>query len=171
MVNQQKVALLIALAAPTLLVVLVLGSIFIPQLFVSSKVGFLYFTGDDYSCSGQYVVENKKVAKGVDPFGDNTSSSYCKKADIYLHDSDKNESVKLSFEQAGQYVLDSNLKSKDGFEVVRGSSSGGFPFGGYSDNYKNYYFKGKGLSKKLNVNYYDSGYRVDYFNFLGWVEE
>lgn len=145
-----------------LLVTLILGSIFIPQLFVKPNADFLYFIGDDYSCSGQYQVQDKKVVK---------NETSCKKADLYLHDSDKNESIKLSDDQARQYKLNPSPKSKDGFEIVRGSSSGGFPFGGYSDNYKNYYLKGKGLSKKLNVNYYDSSYRVDYFNFLGWVEE
>ncbi|OGY09668.1 MAG: hypothetical protein A2782_03020 [Candidatus Blackburnbacteria bacterium RIFCSPHIGHO2_01_FULL_43_15b] len=67
----QKVALLVALAAPTLLVALIAGSIFIPQLFVSPKTDFLYFIGDDYSCSNQYVVKNKRVVKS----GASTSSS------------------------------------------------------------------------------------------------
>lgn len=314
---RKKVTLVIALLAPILLVTFVVASIYIPQLFTKPSENFMYFIGDDYSCSDHYTVKDKKVTtnqtslnsssgkayqaciirdlndgqikeidanyvpannhcldekyltpedqaalqkerqrwasepepcyvrnsypgydnigrvgryqltqgehclkteelsnyecfvsgpankvkkvelssldigyfclpsqnltteqrteardaynNGTDPFS--TTSSYCKKTDLYIYDVKTNQSVKLTLQQAQQYNLNSSAKSPKGYEVARGSPSYiGFPFGGYSDNYKKYFLKGNGIAKKLNINYTDNGFKADYFGFLGWVE-
>ncbi|HYE22118.1 MAG TPA: hypothetical protein VD998_00845, partial [Verrucomicrobiae bacterium] len=89
---------------------------------------------------------------------------------LYYYDVESDSSKEISLEDAQKYNLDSNQKSPDGFEVVRGNNSGGvFPFffdGGFE--YNTLYIRGGHYTKKINVTL-DPHY---YYNFkvLGWVK-
>ena len=83
----------------------------------------------------------------------------------------KNEAKEISFADAQNLDLDSNVKSPDDFEVVYGSRGDGFfPFfwGGGTD-YNARYLKGHNVSKKLNLQLNGGSY-YNNFRFIGWIK-
>ena len=90
---------------------------------------------------------------------------------IFRYDIKANSTQELSFADAQKIILDSSLKSRDGFEVGYGYSGGGgmFPFGGGGGS-SGVYIKSNKLSQKLNIGGGATYYDPYSFNFLGWVK-
>lgn len=123
----QNISLVVGLAIPVLMIVLVALSIYVPALLSPEpQYDFLYVTGDDYWDSRQYEVQQGRLIKREVKYHDNYTLPAAR---IFIHDVTTNQSREISFEEAQQLSLNSGSKSKDGWEVVRGSGHDGFfPF-------------------------------------------
>ncbi len=164
---KKNTTLIVGIAIPILMILFVAASIYLPGFFIQPKYDFLYASGDDYYYSQyQYSVQNGKLTRHEVEKSDRYPQREVK---LYIHDVTKNESREISFAEAQNLTLDSNIKSPDGFEIVYGSRAGGFfPFFFWPDvNYNTCYLKGHNLSKKLNLRLNGSYYRG--FRFLGWL--
>ena len=172
---KKNITLVIGISIPILMILFVAGSIYLPGLFIKPHFNFLYVSGDDsyyYNNGQQYSIQNDKLIKNEIKQPENSNYTPPRvESKLYLYDVTKNESKEISFSEAQNLNLDSNLKSPDDFEVVYGSrDSGFFPFfwGGGTD-YNARYLKGHNVSKKLNLQLNGSSY-YNNFRFIGWIK-
>jgi hypothetical protein len=183
---KQNIVILIAFSLPILLIIGVALSVYIPSLFLSTKYNFVYIictesnyryiTCNNYIQKRYSVVNNRIVINNIDPTLDSDNDkipdineNYTTR--IILHDTEKNESREITFEEAQTLTLDDFEISPDGVTVEDEYSSGTdlFIFGGSSSTYGYYLTKGK-TKKKLNLIYdYDQYYYRYHFQFIGWV--
>lgn len=171
MIAKRNIHLIVGLAIPLLMIVFVAVSIYLPGFFIQPKIDFLYVTGEDYYGS-HYSVQNEKLVKTITNYSEAYAPSIPpRESKLYLYDIVKNESRQVSFDEVQQFVLNSNNKSPDGFEIVNGSKNiGFFPFFfGSEQDYNTKYIKGRGVSKKLNTQL--SGDYYNNFRFLGWIKK
>lgn len=175
-VIKKNITLVLGISIPILMILFVAGSIYLPGLFIKPHFNFLYVSGDDYyynyNNGQQYSVQNDRLVKNEIKQPENPNYNPPRyEAKLYLYDVTKNESKEISFADAQNLNLDSNIKSPDDFEVVYGSRDDGFfPFfwGGGTD-YNARYLKGHNVSKKLNLQLNGSSYYYN-FRFLGWIK-
>ena len=124
------------------------------------------------------VVGTKLVANNVDPTLDSdndkitdVNENYI--ARIFLHNTIKNESREITFEEAQTLSLNSLLTSPDGVTVSSHYNRNGgdffFIFGGSSSSYGYYLTKGKSKDKLNLINNTDQYYYQNNFQFVGWV--
>lgn len=173
---KKNITLVIGISIPILMILFVAGSIYLPGLFTKPHFNFLYVSGDDsssyYNNGYQYSVQNNKLVKNEIKQLENQNYNPPRgESKLYFYDVKKDESREISFEEAQNLNLGSNIKSPDNFEVVYGSRGDGFfPFfwGGGTD-YNTQYLKGHNVSKKLNLQLSGSSYYHN-FRFLGWIK-
>jgi hypothetical protein len=183
---KRNIVIIIAFSLPILLIIGVALSIYIPSLFLSTKYNFVYIictesnyryiTCNNYIQKRYSVVNNRIVINNIDPTLDSDNDpmpdineNYVTR--IILHDTEKNESREITFEEAQTLTLNNFKISPDGVTVEDEYSSGTdlFIFGGSSSTYGYYLSKGK-TKKKLNLIYdYDQYYYRYHFQFIGWV--
>ncbi len=187
---KKNFAILLAFILPIVLIVIVALSTYLPSLFISTSYNFVYTSCTDgasyhysYNCdnylSRRYsVVGNKIIANAIDPTldSDNDKIPDIKEnytARIFLHDTEKNESREITFEEAQTLTLNSLLTSPDGVTVSSQDdrSGGDFPFvfGSGRSSYGYYLTKGKSRSKINLINNTDQYYYQNNFQFVGWV--
>lgn len=183
-------AILLAFILPISLIVALALSTYLPSVFLSTSYNFVYITCTDginyyYSNCGKYletrysVVDNKIIANTVDPTLDLDKN---KIPDIYennpvrivLHDTKKNESREITFEDAQAITLSSIITSPDGVTVSGHYNKNGgdfffYIFGGGSYSYGHYLTKGKSRNKLNLINNTGTHYSLNNFKFLGWV--
>lgn len=196
---RKNFAILLAFILPIVLIAIVALSTYLPSLFLSTSYNFIYtsctdgtnyyysFNCDSYLQKRYSVVSNKLVANNIDPSlnlgndkmpalnSDNNkipdiNENYT--ARIFLHDTAKNESREITFEEAQTLTLNSLLTSPDGITVSSYyDRSGGdfFIFGGGSSSYGYYLTKGKSKDKLNLINNTDQYYYRNNFQFIGWV--
>lgn len=176
---KKNFAILLAFILPIVLIVVVALSAYLPSFFLSTSYNFVYTSCADgtnnyysYNCDNYLqkrysVVGNKLVANNVDPTNENYT------ARIFLHDTKKNESREITFEEAQTLSLNSLLTSADGVTVSSHyDRSGGdlfFIFGGGSSSYGYYLTKGKSRDKLNLINNTYQDYYRNNFQFVGWV--
>ncbi|MDO8569419.1 MAG: hypothetical protein Q7R89_01380 [bacterium] len=186
---KKNFALLLAFILPIVLIVIVALSTYLPSLFLSTDYNFVYTSCTDgtnhyysYNCDNYLqkrysVVGNKLVANTVDPTldSDNDKISDINEnytARIFLHDTEKNESREVTFEEVQTMRFSGLLTSPDGITVSSNYDRGGgdffFIFGGNS-SYGYYLTKGKSRSKINLINSSDQYYYQNNFQFIGWV--
>jgi hypothetical protein len=183
---KQNIVILIAFSLPILLIIGVALSIYIPSLFLSTKYNFVYIICAEnnyrYNNCNNYiqkrysVVNNRIVINNIDPTLDSDNNTIPDINENYttriiLHDTEKNESREIAFEEAQTLTLNNFEKSPDGVAVTGNWSGGGdfFIFGGSSSTYGYYLTRGE-IKKKLNLIYSsDQYYYRDSFQFIGWV--
>lgn len=185
---KQNIVILLAFILPILLIIGVTLSVYLPSLFLSTQYNFVYtsctdgISGyDQYNCNNypqkRYsVINNKIVLNTIDPNLDSDNDkipdineSYTVR--IFLHDTEKNESREITFEEAQTLTLNSFLSSPDGVAVT-GNYSGDssfFIFGGSSSSYGYYLTKGNSKDKLNLINSPGQYYPRDNFQFVGWV--
>ena len=167
--KKPNIPLILGISVPILMILFVAGSIYLPGLFIKPKYNFIYVSGDDYYYGRQYSVINgqlvKNEVKPPDYYRPRTEPK------LFIHDVSNNESREISFEEAQKLNLDSNIISKDGFEVIYGSRGDGiFPFFFFSGrDYNSRYISGHNVSKKLNVQFNGSYYNG--FQFIAWINK
>ncbi len=170
MKNKEKIPLFIALSIPILMVLFLAASIYLPALGVQPKTNFLYSQGDEYSRTKYYVQDNHLLQRAVE-YPEHFRAK--KEVRIFIYDVHKRESREIPYEQAQSLVLDSRVKSPDGFEVITDHSGGYdmFPFFYSRLNYGEKYLKKGNYSRKLEINQEDSSryYYGHGFNFIGWI--
>src|SRR4051812_7664420 len=119
MINKQKLPLIIGLAIPVLMILFVAGAVYVPRFFLHPQYDFVYVNGDYYY--RQYSVENGKLIRQVLP--EDPKLYYPKPTQpekFFVYDIQTDTSKEISFSDAQKLVLDSNLKSPDGYEVKQG---------------------------------------------------
>lgn len=179
---KQNTILIIAFALPLLLVLIVAASIYIPSLFLKTEHDFVYATCDAgryyYGCEGylnkKYTITNGRLEKNA--IEESIDVSVIKDVptenDIrfFMHDTEKNESTEVSFQEAQSYSFDSRVTSPDGvsFKDTYDRGVGVFPF--FYDGSSRYFALSKGnAEKKLNLIVDESSYYRNQLKFIGWV--
>jgi len=187
---KKNFAILLAFILPILLIAIVTLSIYLPSLFLSTSYNFIYtscvdgtnyyysYNCDNYLQKRYSVVGNKLVANNVDPTLDSDNDkipdineNYI--ARIFLHDTQKNVSREITFEEAQTLTLNNLLTSPDGVTVSSHYDRNGgdfiFIFNSDSSSYGYYLTKGKGKDKLNLINNTSQYYYRNNFQFLGWV--
>jgi hypothetical protein len=188
---KKNFAILLAFILPIVLIAVVALSAYLPSLFLSTSYNFVYTSctdGTDYyygnnNCDNYLqklysVVGNKIVANNVDLTLDSDNDkipdineNYT--ARIFLHDTAKNESREITFEEAQTLTLNSLITSPDGITVSShyDRNGGDFSslFGLSSSSYGYYLTKGKSREKLNLINNNDQYYYRNNFQFVGWV--
>lgn len=166
MVSSKNIPLILGISIPILMVIFIAASIYLPGIFIKPKYNFLYESSNSYQ--KEYTVQDQKLNKISNSYNLSNNPSI-QPAKLYVYDLEDKKSTEISFDQGRKYKLTSDPVSPDKFEIVRGTSSGGFfPFFFYTgSDYNSYYIKGYNVSQKLNLvingSYYDS------YHFLGWI--
>ncbi len=166
--DKKNVPLIVGIAIPILMILFVAASIYLPGLFAPSpKYNFLYITGGDYRNRDIYSVNNSRLVRNDIKYPENNSPRSNPK--LFLHDTVKNDSREISFEDAQKLAVNSNRISPDGFEVIRGDYYYDFTslFFGGGRNYRTWYIKGHNTSKKLNLQTDSYSYYHTYF--IAWI--
>lgn len=189
---KKNFAMLLAFMLPIVLIAVVVLSTYLPSLFLSTSYNFVYTSCvngtnyyhsnncDNYLQKRYSVVDNKLVANNVDPTldsGNNKIPDVNKNytARIFLHDTEKNESREITFEEAQTLPLNTLLTSPDGVAVSRHYDRNGsdsffiFNGGGSLSSYGYYLTKGKSKDKLNLINSRDQYYYRNNFQFVGWV--
>ena len=173
---KKNITLVLGISIPILMILLVAGSIYLPGLFIKPHFNFLYVSVDDsyynYNNGQQYSVQNDKLVKNEIKQPENPNYNPPQgESKLYLYNVTKNESEEVSFSDAQNLNLDSNIKSPDDFEVVYGSRGDSFfPFfWGSGTDYNARYLTGHNVSRKLNLQLNGSSY-YNNFRFLGWIK-
>jgi len=187
---KKNIAILLAFILPIVLIAVVALSTYLPSLFLSTSYNFVYTSCadginyyysdncDNYLQKRYSVVGNKLVANNIDPTLDSDNDktpdineNYT--ARIFLHDTAKNESREITFEEAQALTLNSLITSPDGVTVSSHYDRNGgdffFIFGGGSSSYGYYLTKGKSRDKLNLINNTDQYYYRNNFQFVGWV--
>lgn len=185
---KKNFALLLAFILPIALILIVALSMYLPSLFLSTDYNFVYTACtdgrryypycDSYLQKRYVVVDSTLVVNSVDMTQDydrngipDFSETYT--ARIFYHDTQKNESREITFEEARSLTLNSLLTSPDGVTVSshydRGGSGFPFIFDGGSSTYGYYLTKGNSRSKINLINTNDQYYYQNNFQFIGWV--
>lgn len=170
---KKNIPLILGISIPILMILFVLGSIYLPGIFVHPKFNFLYVVGgNNYIDEWQYLVQNGELVKSK--INQSRNKSYNPpyvEAKLFVYDVLRNESREISFEEAQKLNFDSNIKSPDGFEIVYGSrGENALPFFYVSEiDYNSRYLKGHGVSKKINIQSSEGFYYT--FRFLGWIKQ
>jgi len=185
---KKNFALLLAFLLPVLLIVVVALTAYLPSLFVSTNYNFLYTTcveeaqyyypyNCDYYLQKRYsIVNDKLVANTLDPNLDHNNDKIPDINEyytphIFLHDTEKNESREITFDEAQTLTLSGLITSPDGVAVSGqySDNSDFLIFDGGSSSYEHYLSKRNGR-KQLNIisNTHPYPSRTD-FQFVGWV--
>ena len=185
---KHNLSLVVALAIPVLMIVLVAGAIYLPRLWAPApQYDFLYAVGsypayvvpeESKYIEHTYVVSGGRLTRQSRELAQNTlglayplwRSDERQEPRFYVHDAATNTSRELTDDEAGALHLEAEKESPDGFELVRGSASGGFPFFDDGGDYDTYYLRGHSVSRELNVKTGSSTF-ADGFTFIGWVIE
>lgn len=169
---KKNFTLIAGISIPILMVVVIALSIYLPSLFgVQPGFSFLYQSGGNYYGKWDYIVSNGRLTR-EEIIRKNDLDYYNPKVSdpkLYIYDVSKNASREISFEDAQNLQINSNILSPDGFELSYGSNGDGvFPlFFGGSRDYNSRYLKGHGIAKKINLQY-PTGNSYD-FSFIGWI--
>jgi len=135
----------------------------------SAQYDFLYATGRQNPYAA-YSAENGRLTlqELPVPAGDSPAVQY--PVHFFVHDVSENTSREIQTEEAMKLVLDSSIRSPDGFTVVNGRRRGGWFIFRYGLPDERRYLVKENFSEQLNLEA-DSGSFNYYWNyrFLGWV--
>ena len=170
MINKKNIPLYAALAVPVLMILIVAGMIYLPQLNQKPKYGFVYMSDNNSNYYYGYQVQGDRLSYVASP-NDNLTNQSNIPPHFYLYDTARGEATELTLAQAQAYKLNPVQTSPDGYVVEQGNGSGGgFIFGSSSSDYSSWFLKGHNFSRKLNLKLVYSPYGSYYnFRFLGWV--
>ena len=175
--TKKNLPLLVALAIPVLMIVGVALAVYLPGLGKKPAYDFLYVSGNGVTYPGYaeyyFSVENGKLVKRALPPQNGLPLYYKNQANdekLFLYDVKSDTGKEVSLEEAQKYVLDSSNQSPDGYEVSRGTYSGGFLFFDGRSDYEHWYLRGHNRSRQLNLKLV-GGNNYDNFRFLGWVKQ
>lgn len=164
--KQKNVPLIIALSIPVLMIILVAVSVYLPALFVQPEIDFVFSMGGGHCYQNKYSVKEGQVIENeIKPPEENSYCHNYREPRLYFYDVQADKIQEMTLAEAQKFILDPNLQSADGFEVVPGGGGDIFFFSGSS--YHERYIKKGAFSRKLKTgacNYYE-------FHFLGWVKE
>lgn len=172
MINRKKLFLIVAIAIQVMVILSLIGSIYIPKIFINPHEKFLYISMDDYNQSYRYQVKEGKLVKERNErkLGFYAARLPYGRQIFYVYDLNTNKATEVSIEEAEKLTLDPNKQSPDGFEITCLKREEGIftLFLGPINDCKTRYLIGHGISKKLNLtlNALPANYN---FRFIGWV--
>lgn len=190
--KNQKIALAVSILIPIVVLLVVLFLVIAPIGKANPTTDFIYSMGPFDTGNGNVnfqVKDNKLVVietkYATDPnFGAPKRLVDGKEVlstipEIFYHDVIKNESHKITLDEAKILTLDASLKSEDGYKVERIYGRGGsvwpipspyYDSRGYSGNGEVYLTKDS-LSKEMEVKQPSNtgGYYYQDFSFIAWV--
>lgn len=169
---KKNMPLVVGILIPIVMIVFVTISVYMPQWLANPEYDFLYAVHEGY---GGYkydyqVGSNDRLTRTLLGGGSNYREP-AEEDQLYVYSVKSDESEGVTYEEAAQLKLDGSSKSPDGYELVRGGSSGGgfFPFFYSSGSYGKYFLKAKGASVEISLAKGDDYYsRV---KFIGWVND
>jgi len=171
MFNRKNAPLIIGFSIPVLMILFVAISIYVPGIFLHPKFNFLYSGDGNYNNEQTYTVNDGHLTLDhqMNPYPNNKPYP---SPSLYIHNVVTNESKPISFRDAQNLNLDSNIESPDGYKIEDGNPSDGFfPFFWYDNRNENAkYIVGHNVSKKLNITINGSNYYYS-FRFLGWINK
>jgi len=174
---KKNITLVFGISIPILMILFVAGSIYLPGLFIRPHFNFLYVSNNDsyyynHNNGYEYAVQSNRLVRSEmrQPENQNYNPPQVE-LKLYVYDVVENKAKEISFADAQNLNLDSNVISPDDFEIVygsRGDSSFPFFWGGRTD-YNTRYLKGHNVSKKLNLQLNGSSH-YNNFRFIGWIK-
>ncbi|OGX10818.1 MAG: hypothetical protein A2351_00200 [Omnitrophica bacterium RIFOXYB12_FULL_50_7] len=173
-IDKKHLPLVIGLSLPVLMTLFISGSIYLPKLFAPEpKFDFIYSASDNHGWPDvRFTVENGTLRKMEQTYPEQAAQKDFKTATVvlYRYHIKTNQSERLSFEAAQKLKLVSGEKSPDNFEVVRGDSDGGLGLL-YSrgSSFGDFFLKGHGTARKLNLEKRGSFYWNPDGNVIGWI--
>lgn len=171
--------LYIGVALPIVFILIILGVLYMPSLFLKPQYDFLYVTGSRYAPT--YTVTAEGALIEVDTANSNypmyAENNPYERQRLYVYDVSEERSQEISYADAVTFVLNRSIESSDGFVVEHDRHYGGGLFaelagGGSRTDYQLILRKGS-VSKRMNEPalygsanfYYDRN-----FTFLAWIE-
>ena len=190
---KKHLTLIIGIALPVIIIAIVAVSVYLPSKFLKTDYNFVYATCGDgsstyyysdyrYYCDRGYLdvrysVEDGKLVYNAPKAGADLNKNGVEDKDekvtvrFFLHDTLKDESKEITFEDAQKFDYSGLLTSPDGVAVTSGYESNPdvFPFF-YSGGSQYKYYLTKGSKKKeVNMVLGTEGYYSGGFKFVGWV--
>ena len=175
---KKNITLLIAIAMPIIFIVIISIVVFVPPLFLKPQYNFLYTTNNDYyDYNGRYknsysIKDNKLVSIPVTVV---SGVSYKEEQmPLYIYDVKSNTTKQVSFDEVGEYVIDSGPSSPDGYIVKYDYNYGDYGIFGLfgSGRRSNGYVIAKNDNQKQLTGLTSDGYSNYYyqFKFIGWIK-
>lgn len=188
LIKKNDTTLVIALSLPLLMILFVVASIYVPNLFSHPKFNFIYGMYGDLGLEPAYRVVNNKlvdnsqqmnpisqspqfdcVGDGCKGDGRSNPSTHYAFTQLYEYNVATKQSIALTPSQAQQFTLSSNVQSPDGYTIQNGSSEDGFLFfGGDYYNNSDEYLVGHNVSNKINY-IMNASIPDENFYFVGWI--
>ena len=165
----------VALSLPVLLVLITMALVYIPRYVIKPQYNFIYWT-NPYGSNIVYAIENNKLTRQqlsqtapVSGYQLNSNPNF-DQSKLFLYEAWKNQIRPISFEEASNFYVNSDLTSKDGFGFTSpgygGDSLVGFFFGA-GERYNGHNLVLKHQKSSFTVPVPEYSYDV---RFLGWVE-
>ena len=178
-INKENLSLILAFAAPVIMILIVVAVIYIPNLYYKPQTDFIYaessynhtYTVDSNGRVNETSQNSPKSIPPAPPVSPAPAmppgSDYTQ---LYYYDIAKNTSTPIDLNAAQKYKLNGSVQSPDGYTIEYGSNSEGiFPiFISSSTDYNNRYIQGHGASRKLNLPVPNNFYGYN-FQLIGWV--
>jgi hypothetical protein len=169
--KKQNRSLIIGFSLPIAMIVFVAASIYVPSFFVHPAYNFLYSSSDENANDDQYLVVDDHVQQNRDYEASYYNPQFYPQPKLYIYDTNTNESIPVTFEEAKNYTLISDITSPDGYTIENGrQNNGGFFFLGGGTDYTSKYLVGHNISKKLNLKSSSTRYSNS-TEFLGWIKK
>lgn len=178
---KKQLAVILAFVLPLALILIVAGSVYLPNLFLKTEYDFIYAacnTSSYYDCQNEipqrFGVEDGKVIftpPSKLPEREQWSIDEVSDVRFFFHDTEKNESREITFKDVSRYSLSPLVTSPDGVTFGRGWDNNDdffFMMSGRS-NYEYTLSKGRSRSKLYLVNNDNDYYYNRSIHFLGWV--
>ncbi|MBI4948095.1 hypothetical protein HY844_00860 [Candidatus Berkelbacteria bacterium] len=177
-------SLLVSLSVPVIFLAVVLLSIFISGSFVKPDSNFVYFVmdNDNPKFGANHMIVNGKLkfdcrVYDLGEFDVDCNSREMESLEFFLYNTNTNESMSITIEQAKSFTYFDGLTSSDGYTVAPHYGTGGMfafmdsdgDFFGGREEYQ-LLLKGKVFSKRINLSDKVMGYQIGYPNFVGWVK-
>ncbi len=169
---KKHLPLIVGIGVPVLMILFIIGSIYFPRLTAKPQYDFLH-TNDGPHYYGYrrytYSVEGNRLVRTQVDVSAQVSAQHISEPELFRHDTARNTSRKISFEEALALTLDRASRSPDGFEVGRGGGADGiFPFFFGGRDYNAVYLRKGNYAEKLNL-IWSGNYYYGNSQFLGWV--
>lgn len=180
---KENFVVILAFLIPILLIIGVALFTYLPSALVSSEYNFLYATCDDndydnrceeylekrYSITDGKLIMNEVELKPRYEGDEDFERDY--QAHIFLHDTEKNESREIVFDEARELDLSEMVTSPDGFSVSSDYNRGAeiFLLFDSGSSYDVYLTKGNSRKKLNIINNNDRYYYRYNFEFIGWI--
>jgi hypothetical protein len=164
--NMKDKSLLLILLFPILFFGLLLGSIFLPRLWINPKYGFLYSSLSGCSYENLTTATNPNNSFEINKPSDAVTCSTSDSGgyhDLYYYDIGAKKANKITLAEAKKLQINNDKTSPDGYKFNHNYSNGAL-FGSGSPNY-NPALEGKGGTYPLNIESKYSGQ----WTFYGWV--
>lgn len=169
---KKNITLIVGISIPTLMILFIAGSIYLPILFIHPRFNFLYASNNDYYYSqSQYSVQNGKFVMNKIQVSKKQNYQQPKKLKLYIYNVTKDKSREVSLKEVQKLNLDTSKISPDGFRIAY--SNGGYDNSIFSVFFPSgtdssiMYLKGHNVNKKiypqLSGQYYN-------FSFIGWIK-